>query len=222
MIDEELLVQRALDLGLAAIDRRVRGELTSGLIDSIVSEADADEASDEEVREHFERNRDFFSRPGRIRAETLFFSAHSRTHAREGSAAERARRALDRLRAGDAPAEVEARLADPQLSPLPDTLLPPTKIRDYVGPVVLDALERLEPGVWSEPIGSGGSVYLARVIDREPPIVPAFRAVQDVVREDLKRRRGDEALRRYLDTLRTETEVVINESMFGEEISAEK
>ncbi len=45
MIDEELLVQRALDLGLAVVDRRVRGELTSGLIDSIVSEADAVEAA---------------------------------------------------------------------------------------------------------------------------------------------------------------------------------
>ena len=222
MIDEELLVQRALELGLATIDRRVRGELTSGLIDSIVGEADADEASEADVRRHFESYRDFFSRPGRLRAEALFFSARSRTHAREGDAGTRARRALERLRAGSDPTEVAEDWADPQLSPLPDALLPPAKVRDYVGPILLDTLERLEPGVWSEPVASGGGVYLVRVIDREPPVVPAFEEVESVVREDLARRRGDEALRRYLDELRARTKVVINESVFREGISAEK
>ena len=41
MIEEELLVQRALELGLATVDRRVRANLTSSLIASIVTEADA-------------------------------------------------------------------------------------------------------------------------------------------------------------------------------------
>ena len=38
MIDEELLVQRGLELGLAQVDRRIRGELTSSMIESIVTE----------------------------------------------------------------------------------------------------------------------------------------------------------------------------------------
>ena len=36
MIDEELLVQRAVELGLVDVDRRVRANLTSAMIQSIV------------------------------------------------------------------------------------------------------------------------------------------------------------------------------------------
>ena len=34
--------------------------------------------------------------------------------------------------------------ADTQVSPIPNVLLPPSKIRDYVGPTLLQALEKLE------------------------------------------------------------------------------
>ena len=215
MIDEELLVQRALELGLAAIDRRVRGELTSGLMDSIVGEADADDASENEVARHFEENVDFFTRPGRLHAQTIYFSSRGDGRRQEDSAAERAGRAATRLRAGENASEIESRLGDPQISPLPNGMLPPSKVRDYVGPIVLQTLEALVVGEWSEPIESGGGFYLARVIEREPRIVPAFEQVESLVRQDLKRRRGDQALRDYLDDLRTQTPVAINESVFS-------
>ena len=215
MIDEELLVQRALELGLATIDRRVRGELTSGLMDSIVGEADADEASEREVARHFEENVDFFTRPARLHAQTIFFSNRSGGRRQHGSAAERAARAAERLHSGGIASEIESRLGDPQVSPLPNVMLPPHKVRDYVGPIILQSLQDLDVGEWSEPIESGGGFYLALVIDREAPIIPAFAEVEDLVRQDLKRRRGDEALRDYLDDLRTRTSVAINESVFS-------
>jgi hypothetical protein len=215
MVDEELLVQRALELGLAAIDRRVRGELTSSLMDSIVGEAGAEEASEREVVRHYEENVDFFTRPGRLHAQTIFFSSRSDGHRPEGSAAERARRAAEQLRTGENASAIENRLGDPQVSPLPNGMLPPSKVRDYVGPIILQSLEELAIGEWSEPIESGGGVYLARVIGREPRIIPVFEEVEDLVRQDLKRRRGDRALRDYLDDLRTRTSVSINESVFS-------
>jgi len=36
------------------------------------------------------------------------------------------------------------------------------------------------------------------------------------VRQDLERRRGDDALRRYLDELRAEIPVSVDESVFGD------
>lgn len=215
MVDEELLVQRALELGLAAIDRRVRGELTSGLMDSIVGEADSDEASPREVARHYEENVDFFTRPGRLHAQTIFFSARRDGRRPDGTAAERAERAAAQLRTGENAHEIETRLGDAQVSPLPNGMLPPSKVRDYVGPIILQSLEELAVGEWSEPIESGGGLYLARVIDREPRIIPAFEEVEDLVRQDLKRRRGDQALRDYLDDLRSQIPVSINESVFS-------
>jgi hypothetical protein len=216
MIEEELLVQRALELGVAAIDRRVRGELTAGLMDSIVGEADAVEANSSEVASHFAENLDFFTRPGRLHARMIFFSSRRDDSHRDGSAAERAVSAAQRLRAGEEWNEIEKRFGDPQISPLPNGMLPPGKIRDYVGPTILQTLEGLEVGDWSDPIEFGAGLYLASLVDRERRIVPTFEEVEGLVRQDLKRRRGDEALRRYLDDLRARNSVSINESLLSE------
>jgi hypothetical protein len=215
MIDEELLVQRALELGLAAVDRRVRGELTSGLIDSIVGEADADQPGDDEVSRHFQDNIEFFSRVGRLHARTIFFSTRRDGQHLEGTAEERVRVAAQRLHNGEDAREIERELADPQVSPLPNGMLPPSKVRDYLGPIILKTLETLPAGQWSEPIESGGGFYLARVIGREPRVVPTFEDAENLVRQDLKRRRGDDALRRYLDDLRSQKSVLIDEALFG-------
>ncbi len=214
MIDEELLVQRALDLGLAVIDRRVRGELTSGLIDSIVSEVDSQEPSDREVEQHYEENIDFFTRPGRLRARTIYFSTRRGDSDPRGPAAARAAEALSRLRAGQPVDEVEQALGDEQVSPVPDTLLPASKVRDYTGPSILEAIMQLEPGRFSQPIESGGGLYIASALEREPAIVPSLSEIDALVRQDLKRRRGDEALRAYLTTLRTQTPISVDESLF--------
>lgn len=215
MIDEELLVQRALELGLAVIDRRVRGELTSGLIDSIVSEADAEEPDDRAVALHFEENIDFFTRPGRLRAESLFFSSRRDAEVGRRPAAERAALAAERLTRSDSEFEaVESELADDQVSPVPNVLLPASKIRDYVGPTILQTLENLDVGRWSAPIENASGFYIVRLVEREPAIVPRLEDVEALVRQDLKRREGDRALRRYLDDLRSETAVSINEEVF--------
>jgi hypothetical protein len=224
MIDEELLVQRAIGLGLAAIDRRVRGELTSGLIDSIVSEADSEEPTAEEIEDHFAANRDFFTRPGRLRARTLFFSNRSSKHPARGDdtgsgdsvagALARAQEAHARLATGERPSEVEGGLADPRVSPLPNVLLPPAKVRDYVGPTLLEAIESAEVGSWSEPIAGATGFHLVLLTEREEASVPPLAEIEDLVREDLKRRRGDEALGDYLEELRGEIPVTIDETIF--------
>lgn len=213
MIDEELLVQRALDLGLAVVDRRVRGDLTSGLIDSVVSAADQAEPSEREVRAHFEENADFFTRPGRIRAETLYFSSRA-DRERGALALDRARAARDQLLRGGEFEEINQSLADAQISPPPNVLLPASKLRDYVGPSVLKELTATEVGSWTAPVESGGGVYLARLLEREPSRVPDLNEVEALVRQDLKRRRGDDALREYLDSLRAETVVTVNDAVF--------
>ncbi len=235
MIDEELLVQRALDLGLAAVDRRIRGELTSALIDSIVSGAEAEEPDARAVEAHFETNRDFFTRPGRLHARSLFFSSRSDRPLGSGSgsgadsrprssgadeprtaARERARRAAARL-ARDEPLEyVRRALADPQVSPLPDVLLPASKIRDYLGPRLLATIESLEVGEWSDPVESETGFHLVQLVDREPPVTPPLEEVRALVRQDLERRRGDDALRQYLDELRAWIPVSVDESILSD------
>lgn len=209
MVDEELLVQQALALGLAAADRRVRGELVSGLVDSVVAEADRAEPTAEEIERHYRENVDFFTRPGRLRIEALAFSAA------RPEPAERARAARARLAAGEAPRAVEQALGDPPVAKRPEGWLPLPKLRDYLGPAVVEALVGLEPGVWSEPIATAEGAALLRILEREPDRAPPLAEVESLVRRDLVRRRGDAALRRYLDGLREATPVELDESIFA-------
>lgn len=209
MIDEELLVQQALALGLASADRRVRGELVSGLVGSVVAEADRAEPSAEEVERHYRENVDFFTRPGRLRVEALFFGAE------RGEAAERARAARAQLVAGAEPRAVERAVGDRPVAPVPDGLLPLPKLRDYLGPAVVEALAELPTGEWSEPIASAEGARLVRILEREADAAPPLAEIETLVRRDLVRRRGDAELRRYLDALRETTTVELDESLFA-------
>ncbi len=213
MIDEELLVQQALALGLAHADRRVRGELVSSLVDSVVAEADAEPPDERAVERHYRENAAFFARPGPLRVETLFFSTRPADPGR-ASARDRAIAARARLVQGEPRAAVEAALADRPVAELPDALLPKTKLRDYLGPALIEPLDALEPGVWSEPLAAPDGIRLVRVVEREADVTPPLAEIEPLVRRDLVRRRGDDALRRYLDALREETRIARNAALF--------
>ena len=65
-----------------------------------------------------------------------------------------------------------------------------------------------------DPIETAEGPRLVRILEREAELVPPLAEVEALVRRDLVRRRGDEALRRYLDGLREETSVERNETLF--------
>jgi parvulin-like peptidyl-prolyl isomerase len=204
MIDEELLVQQALALGLAHADRRVRGELVSSLVDSVVAEADAEPPSPAEIERHYAENAGFFARPGHLRVETLFFSTR-----------DRAESARARLVGGEGRDAVAAASADRAVVEVPEVLLPRTKLRDYLGPALVEAIDALETGIWSEPLATTDGFRLVRVVEREASSAPPLAEIEALVRQDLVRRRGDDALRRYLEGLREATEVARNASLFA-------
>lgn len=202
MIEEELLVQRGVEIGLLSSDRAVRAALVSALIDSVVAEADSSQPTESELREFHARNSGYFARPARLHVQQIFFRAGPGALAR----AERARARLD---AGEAFARVRERDGDPDLSGLPDAPLPPAKLRDYLGPTLASAAAGLEPGGSSGPLTSPAGVHLLRLVALEPGIAPPFESVREQVEAELRRRAGDRALRIYLDELRGSAEIAL-------------
>ena len=214
MIDEELLVQRGLQLGLAQMDRRVRADLTSALIASVVRTAEEREPTKAELREFLESEREFFTHPGRLRVRQIFF----RTSGEGGEAMARERAALAReaiVDAGRPFGEVAAEYGDESISPPPDVLLPAMKLREYVGPTALSVVDALTPGETSEPVRSGVGLHLLKLIDRTPAITPAFEEIESQIRVEWLRRTGDRALRAYLDQLREDGDVRVRLPMEG-------
>ena len=207
LIDEELLVQRGLELGLARQDARVRRDLTAAVIDAVVTEHEDGTPSDAELEAFYRRERDFFARPGRLRVRQLWCRAD--TAADAPSAEARARAAAASLRAGEDFAGVRARLGDPEIAPLPDALLSPAKLLDHLGPTALRAALELEAGAVSDPVRSATGYHVLQVIEREAEWVPPREEVADEVVAEYRRRRGERALRAYLDALRARAEVEI-------------
>ena len=193
LIDEELLVQRGVELGLPRRDRKVRADLTTAVIASIVADTEDIQPTSAQLQTFYDENRSFFTRPGRLRVQQVFIQPAS--DADDAAARARAADASRRLRAGEAFAAVREADGDPEVSPLPDALLPVEKLIDYLGPTVLKAALTLAAGEVSDPVRSGMGYHVLQVVERQPDVTPPLAEIESQVTAEFRRRAGDQALR---------------------------
>jgi parvulin-like peptidyl-prolyl isomerase len=205
LIEEELLVQRGLAMGLAESDRRVRADIVQAMIRSAVAESETETPSERELRAFYEEQRAFFTTPGRVRIEQLVVPVKDALD--DAPARARAEEARARLARGAALAAERGAHGGGELSPVPDALLPPAKLREYVGPTVLRVALDARVGEWSTPVRSGAGYHVLRVLEREPEHTPPLEEIREQVQAEWVRRGGDRALRGYLDELREEADV---------------
>jgi len=205
LIDEELLIQRGLELGLVRQDTRVRKNLTTAVIDSVVGEAAEVQPTGADIAAFYAENPELFSRPGRVRVRQVWVRAGNAAEATR--ALERAQEAARRLRAGEAFPAVSAALGDREVAPLPDALLPPSKLSDYLGPTVLRTLLAMAPGEVSDPIRAQSGYHVLQVVEREANQLAPLAEMRPQVAAEVRRRRSDQALRRYLDDLRSRASI---------------
>ncbi len=207
LIDEELLVQRGIELGLARYDTRVRKDLTAAVIESIVADVDDVQPTDAEVQSFYREHQDFFTSPGRARVRQIWCRAA--TVAEASDALERAKQATQRLRAGEELASVRSSLGDSELAPLPDTLLPLSKLADYLGPTALRTVQGLEPGQVSEPVRSTSGYHVLQLVERQSDAAKSLNDIRPQVLQELQRNAADRALRAYVTDLRSRAKVEV-------------
>lgn len=207
LVDEELLIQRGLELGFARRDQKVRADLTAAVIATVVTEHEDAAPTDDELQRFYDAQRDFFIRPGRLRVRQVFCHVGSAND--EPGARQRAADASQRLRGGESFGAVVSALGDAEVSPLPDALLPPAKLTDYVGPTVLQAALNLGVGEVSDPVRSTGGYHVLQVVERQADDAQPFAEVRSAVLAEYRRRAGERALRKYLDDLRARADVTV-------------
>jgi hypothetical protein len=208
LIEEELLVQRGLELGFARHDRKIRADLVNAVIGAIAIEAEDLQPSDAELEAFYAEHRDFFTRPGRLRVRQVFCKAGGADDAR---AAARAAEAARRLRAGDDFTAVRTALGDVEISPVPDVPLPAAKLREYLGPTVLAAALALGAGEVSEPVRGATGYHVVQVVEREADDAPPAAELREQLLVEYRRRAGERALRAYLDDLRARADIAVAE-----------
>ncbi len=208
LIEEELLVQRAQELGLDRSDPVVRNTLVAAMIESIVSGVGQQEPDDDEVARFYDDNRDFFARTDRYWVRQLRFAVSRDDDGREqGDARARAEEASLRLRQGEDLAAVREALGAASVVPLPDGFLPANKLREYLGPTPALAATRLTTGEVSDPVRGGSAWYVLQMVERASSPPQPLEVVESQVRAEMRRRAGDQSLRSYLDRLRTEADL---------------
>lgn len=208
MVDEELLLQRGLELGLARHEPTARRAIVAAVVAAVTADAESDEPDEDALRAFHREHSDRFQQPGRVRVRAAFVSVEGRPEViAHGRAAEIARR----LRAGEDFASVSAALAEAPPAPLPEDALPLSTIRDYLGPSAALAVDRLQPGEVGDPVRGPAGYVVLELLERRPGETIAFEEVRDQVRAEFLRAAGDAALATYLAQLRAASDVEVLE-----------
>jgi len=206
LIDEELLLQRGLALGLPRSDRKLRGDIVAAVIEAATSTADVADPSDAELRAFFEQNRDAFEGPVSMRIAQVFVAIPPRSDA---DAAKRVREVADRLRAGEDVVAVRRELGDPPAVEIPASAQPASKLRDWIGPTAAAAAHALRVGEVSEPLRGDDGYRVLVALERGEASADTFAAKSSEILLEYRRRAGEKALRDYIADLRAATEVSV-------------
>ena len=197
MIEEELLIKRALDLGMLENNPIARGTIVQQMIKTIIAENMRYEVSDKELNEFFEENIGFFTKSSRLRIQQLYFSDEGT----ENSSFEDANRAYDLLISGSSFVEVSNLGSDSALK-IPNSLMTLSKVREYIGPSLMNLARNLQPGTFSQPIKVPGGHKIIFLLEKEMAEQPNLVQVRDVVLAEYSKRRDDNSLREYLENLK--------------------
>lgn len=210
MIDEQLLLARGLEMGLPMSSYPVRKAIVQELTQSVLAAA-ASEAIEEPVLQQFyTNNAAFFAHPARTRLQRLVFKERDGRSAREN-----AEQAYLAIKAGNDLDAVGARYAVIDPVPLPTEALPDNKLLQYLGPSLTTTIASLPAGASTEPVGIGNAYQLVYVVNKYPMHSPALAEVRDRVTAEYERRRAEQAIRDYLQELRRQEEVSIDEDFLN-------
>ena len=197
MIEEELLIKRAIDLGMLENNPMARGTIVQQMIKNIISEGSRIEPEEKELIEFFEENIGFFTKANRLRVRQIYFSQDD-----FGDRVLReAKNAFTRLLKGETFDQVVLSGSNSALK-VPDTLMNLSKVREYIGPSLMREAQLLKPGQFSEPKKVSGGYKIIYLVDREDAAQPEYSNIRSSVLSEFLKRRDDQSLRTYLDNLK--------------------
>jgi len=192
MVEDELLVQRGIELGMAQSETTVRSAIVDSLVASVTAEADAASPTDEELQQHLEDNPDRFS-----------YTAKLSVSAWQTDDEPVAQTFITALRD-----DGETPVSD-AIGPIPDLppgLVPVEALREYLGPGIAAAASEMPEGS-SAIFARRGRWLVVQVLGKESAVITDLDMVRNRVLLDYRRFLADEALQNYLDDLQRRADV---------------
>jgi hypothetical protein len=197
MIEEELLIKRAIDLGMLNDNPMARGTIVQQMIKTIIAENARYEISDSELESFFQENSGFFTKSSRLRIQQIYFSNEQL----KDDSLVVAKKAYDLLKRGD-DFESVSRLGSPSALKIPNSLMTLSKVREYIGPSLMNLARELEINSFTSPVEVSGGYKIIYLIDKEMASPPNFNDIKSSVSSEFLKRKDDQSLRSYLENLK--------------------
>tara|TARA_B110000438_G_scaffold303784_1_gene367343 strand:- start:4243 stop:5100 length:858 start_codon:yes stop_codon:yes gene_type:complete len=197
MIEEELLIKRAIDLGMLNDNPMARGTIVQQMIKTIIAENARYEISDSELESFFQENSGFFTKSSRLRIQQIYFSNEQL----KDDSLVVAKKAYDLLKRGD-DFESVSKLGSPSALKIPNSLMTLSKVREYIGPSLMNLARELEINSFTSPIEVSGGYKIIYLIDKKMASPPQFNDIKASVSSEFLKRKDDQSLRSYLENLK--------------------
>ena len=195
LIDEELLIQRAIELDLVRNDSLVKGNVIQTMFQHIINSSELVEPSEAELREYFSKEKNYFSSGRRYKLKNYTF--------RNSNDAETAINFLNQSNLESFLKLVETESA----IDLPNVFLTPQKIRDYLGPKALKELPSLKKGGFSNIFEINEVPSIVICIDILLDNNPKFEEIAEQIKNKFIRDREDSLVKEYIENLRNFYEI---------------
>ena len=195
LIDEELLIQRAIELDLVRNDSLVKGNVIQTMFQHIINSSELVEPSEAELREYFSKEKNYFSSGRRYKLKNYTFRN-----------LDDAETAINLLNQSDLESFLKLVETESAID-LPNVFLSPQKIRDYLGPKVLDELPSLEKGGFSNIFEINEVPSIVICIDILLDNNPKFEEIAEQIKNKFIRDREDSLVKEYIENLRNFYEI---------------
>ena len=178
MVNEEMLVQRGLELDFAETDQDTRNALVAIVNQQMVADVTTSTATEQQLRDWYDSHPADYSTEGTITACDLLLRAPKEAAGAVGAASS----AAAALRAGQPLAVVLARSGMENANKCEDNLWFAAKI--HLGEVLFEQAKALNAGEVTAPVVLRDGVHVVLVQKNAPPVPMSFEAAHDKVEGD--------------------------------------
>ena len=194
LVEDELLVQRGVELGMTESDFEVRAAIVNSMVASVTAEADAADPDDEALLQYLADNQEKFS-----------YTASLSVDAWQTNDEPAAQEFVSRLRTGE---DVTAFEGIESIPGMPAGLTATEALREFLGPAITAAAAEMPQGS-SAVFARRGRWLVVRVNEKESAVVADLDPIRNRVLLDYRRNLADQMLTDYLDGLRQRADIKV-------------
>lgn len=207
IIEEELLVQRGLEVRLNETDRQTRAAIVASMISMITADVKSYQPSDDELLEFYQLKQDYFRTTARLKVIKLNIQGTE-----ELSASAHAEKIQKQL-SNNIPL---ARIINSTVTLdryLPNSFLPLQKLREYLGPTQSKQISSQAIGSTEIINNADGSSSILYLQNKQAGSVRDFDKIKPLVEAEFSRSKADDTLREYLDWLTSRADISITSTL---------